>query len=53
MCLKRPFASAGFRIRVYFCWECGAYHVTNSEKRRGRYREDYEADEPFERRKPL
>jgi ssDNA-binding Zn-finger/Zn-ribbon topoisomerase 1 len=49
MCVKRPFASvkharkahrgAGYRIRVYACPDCRKWHVTASEKRRGRYDE--------------
>lgn len=52
MCLKRAFASkreakrahraAGFRLRVYWCDEHRAYHVTNNEKRHRSERDDWE-----------
>jgi hypothetical protein len=51
MCGKRCFTSleharrahrhASWRFRVYWCDDCGAYHVTASEKRRGE-REEYD-----------
>lgn len=44
-CTKRPYLSeraaklahqrTGARIRVYWCFPCGAYHVTNVDKHRG------------------
>lgn len=31
---RRSYRGRGFRIRMYWCQECRAWHVTNNEKRR-------------------